>query len=107
MNLWEPLIQYGFAGFSLILLAMLLWVLKGAQRESKENRDLVVGLMQDNQEILQDTITAINELTAALRESQRHDQQSGQLLRDLLSLARTTHDRLISRPCIATREGQA
>lgn len=75
----EPVIQMGFAGFSVILLAILFWVV----------RRLVCVLEQTNQVITQNTETIRNMLA---------------LTDDVYAEIRSLHDKLISRPCISKRE---
>ncbi len=75
----EPVVQYGFVGFSAALLAVVVWLI---------NRLLQV--LDANNKIISSNTAAIRDLT--------------QLTRDLLQINRTMHDKLLTRPCIATRE---
>ena len=49
----------------------------------------------------------VQKLVCALRESSRVIQGNTEVLRELLKLNRCVHDKLLSRPCIATREAVA
>lgn len=75
----EPLVQYGFLGFSAVLLGMVIWL-----------THKLVGLVEQNNKIVAANTDAIRDLTI--------------LTTDLLKLNRSLHDKLISRPCIARHE---
>lgn len=75
----EPVVQYGFLGFSIVLLAMVIWL-----------THRLVGLVEQNNRIVAANTEAIRDLT--------------KLTNDLLKLNRSVHDKLISRPCIAPHE---
>jgi len=75
----SPIIQYGFAGFCAVLIAIIVWLI----------RRLLCVLEETNKIIARNTeaIADLNHSTA-----------------DLLSLNRQVHDKLISHPCIARLE---
>lgn len=75
----EPVIQYGFLGFSMVLLALVIWLIK----------QLLCVIRQNN------AIIAAN--TEAIRDL-------ANMTSDLLRLNRSLHDKIISRPCIARKE---
>ena len=79
--LLEPEIQFGFIGFSALLLGVVVW---------QFNQLLIV--LKANNRIIAANTAAINEQAMALC--------------DLLKLDRSIHDKLISRPCIAKGEQQ-
>lgn len=71
----EPIIQYGFLGFSGVLLGIVVWLI----------RRLLTVLDQNNRVISENT-AAVQNLTI--------------LTKDLMVLNRSLHDKIISRPCI-------
>ncbi len=77
--LLNPVIQYGFAGFCLLLLGIIVWLM----------RQLLAVLKQTNQIIAANTDVI-----------ERVDSRTG----ELLTLNRSLHDKLIARPCIAVKE---
>lgn len=60
MNLFQPLIQYGFAGFSLLLLGLLFWLIQK-----------LICLLRDNQSIIADNTRAIAQLITLSEDSLR------------------------------------
>lgn len=76
---FEPIVQTGFLGFSVILLGIVVWLVKKLMSVIDHNS------------------TVISECTQAIREVA--DQS-----RDELTLLRSINDKLLSRPCIAKRE---
>lgn len=82
MNDWimQPLTQYGFLGFSAVLLGLVIWLIKK-----------LLLVLERNSEVIARNTEAIRDLTS----------QSC----DLLKLNRSLHDKIISRPCIA-KEGK-
>ena len=81
MNEWviQPVIQYGFLGFSAVLLGVVIWLIKR-----------LLAVLEANNRIIAANTEAIGDLTA--------------MTRDLLKLNRSLHDKVISRPCIAREE---
>jgi hypothetical protein len=77
--LMNPIIQYGFAGMSAVLIAIIVWLM---------NR-LMKLLEETNQVIINNTNT--------IRDVGNRTGEELELLRDV-------HDKLISRPCIAAKE---
>ena len=75
----DPLVRYGFVGFSAVLLGIVVWLIK---------RLLVV--LERNSEVVNSNTAAINTLSA--------------MTADLLVLNRNLHDKIISRPCISKEE---
>jgi hypothetical protein len=78
-KLIEPIVQYGFLGFSGVLLAVVVWLI---QR--------LLALLDANNRVIAANTEAIRELSA--------------MTGDLLHINRSLHDRIITRPCIATHE---
>jgi hypothetical protein len=74
----QPLVQYGFLGFSAVLLGVVIWLIK---------RLLIVITAMNT--VVSDNTAAMKMLTATVA--------------DLMILTRSLHDKLISRPCIANR----
>ena len=83
MNEWimEPLTQYGFLGFSAVLLGLVIWLIKK-----------LLLVLERNSEVIARNTEAIRDLTSQTC--------------DLLKLNRSLHDKIISRPCIAKQEGK-
>ena len=77
--LLQPVIEYGFLGFSAVLLAVVIWLIK----------QLLIVMKANNTIVAQNT-AAMKTLTATVS--------------DLMILNRSLHDKLISRPCIAREE---
>jgi len=77
--LLQPVIQYGFLGFSVVLLGVVIWLIKR-----------LLAVLEATNRIIAANTEAINDLTA--------------LTTDLLALNRSVHDKLLSRPCIADGE---
>ncbi|MCE5327893.1 MAG: hypothetical protein LLG01_15915 [Planctomycetaceae bacterium] len=75
----EPIVQYGFLGFSAVLLALVIWLIQK-----------LLGVLEANNAIITANTEAVRDLAA--------------MTADLLKLNRSLHDKLISRPCIARRE---
>ena len=75
----QPLIQYGFVGFSAVLLGVIIWLI---QR--------LLTVLERNSEVIARNTEAIRDLTS--------------MTHDLLKLNRSLHDKIISRPCIAKEE---
>ncbi|MBN2584868.1 MAG: hypothetical protein JXL80_17520 [Planctomycetes bacterium] len=74
-----PIVQYGFLGFSAVLLCIIIWLI----------RKLLQSL-EANQRIVAANTAAITSMTV--------------MVSDLMELTRSLHDKLISRPCIAREE---
>ena len=75
----QPIVQYGFLGFSAVLLGLVIWLIKR-----------LLGVLEANSCIIAGNTEAIRDLTS--------------MTADLLKLNRSLHDKLISRPCIAKEE---
>ena len=78
-KLIEPIVQYGFLGFSGVLLAVVVWLI---QR--------LLALLDANNRVIASNTEAIRELSA--------------MTGDLLHIHPSLHDKIITRPCIAARE---
>jgi len=75
----EMIIQYGFAGFSLLLLAVLVWMIKKFVQTQK------------------DSIEVLQQLTASINRNDSTNQQ-------VLNKVEEMKGKLQSRPCIAKKE---
>lgn len=75
----QPIVQYGFLGFSAVLLGVVIWLIKK-----------LLGVLEANSRIIAGNTEAIRDLTS--------------MTADLLKLNRSLHDKIISRPCIAREE---
>lgn len=76
----QPVVQYGFLGFSVVLLGVVVWLIRQ-----------LLDVLEANNRIIAANTSAIRELTSTTS--------------DLLKLNRSLHDKIISRPCIAREEG--
>ena len=76
-----PLVQYGFIGLSAVLLALVFWLIRK-----------LLAVLESANAIIAANTKAISDLS--------------NMTSDLLKLNRSLHDKLISRPCIASREQQ-
>lgn len=77
--LLQPVVQYGFLGFSMVLLGVVIWLIKR-----------LLGVLEATNRIVAANTEAINDM--------------GALTRDLLALNRSVRDKLLARPCIAQGE---
>jgi hypothetical protein len=77
VKLGSPLIQLGFAGFCLLLLGIVVWLITRLLAVIKENNAIIAR----NTEAVTNVVTAIGEQTA---------------------LMRGTREELLKRPCMAT-----
>ena len=78
----QPIVQYGFLGFSAVLLGVVIWLIRK-----------LLDVLEQNSAIIAGNTEAIRDLAS--------------MTCDLLKLNRSLHDKLISRPCIAKRESGA
>ena len=75
----QPIVQFGFVGFSAVLLGLVIWLIKR-----------LLAVLDANTRVIEANTAAIRDLTS--------------MTSDLLKLNRSLHDKLISRPCIAHKE---
>ena len=75
----EPIVKYGFMGFSAVLLGLVIWLISR-----------LLAVLDANTRVIEANTAAIRDLT--------------NMTSDLLKLNRSLHDKVISRPCIAQRE---
>jgi len=75
----EPIVKYGFMGFSAVLLGLVIWLIRR-----------LLAVLDANTRVIEANTAAIRDLT--------------HMTSDLLRLNRSLHDKLISRPCIAEKE---
>lgn len=75
----EPIIQYGFIGFSAVLLGIIIWLIKQLLSAMRMTHRVIA----ENTDVVKDLHSSIKEIT---RSQQR------------------LHDKIISRPCISKRE---
>ena len=75
----EPIVRYGFMGFSAVLLGLVIWLISR-----------LLSVLDANTRVIEANTEAIRNLTG--------------MTSDLLKLNRSLHDKVISRPCIAERE---
>ena len=83
MSEWmiEPIVRYGFVGFSAVLLGVVIWLIRK-----------LLDVLEANNRIIAANTEAIKDLTSTTCE--------------LLKLNRSLHDKIISRPCIAREENK-
>ena len=72
----QPVVQYGFLGFSMVLLGVVIWLIRR-----------LLSVLEANNRIIAANTQAVNDLA--------------KMTSDLLKLNRSVHDKLISRPCMA------
>ncbi len=75
----QPVVQYGFLGFSVVLLGVVIWLIRK-----------LLDVLEANSRIIAGNTEAIRDLMA--------------MTSDLMKLSRSVHDKIISRPCIAREE---
>lgn len=78
--LLQPIVQYGFLGFSAVLLAIIIWLIRR-----------LLDVLDANNRIIAANTAAVHDLTV--------------MTRDLMHLNRAVHDKLLARPCLARGEG--
>jgi len=86
VTVMSPMLQYGFGFTSLILLAMLFFVLKWLLSEVQASREIREELLADTKLVIQNNTHAIEELAAKM------SQQS--------TVMSDVRDKLLSRPCL-------
>ncbi len=74
--LLQPVVQYGFLGFSAVLLGIIVWLIKR-----------LLSVIEANNNVIAENTAAMKMLTSTVS--------------DMMLLSRSIHDKLISRPCIA------
>ena len=77
----QPIVQYGFLGFSAVFLGLVIWLIQK-----------LLKALEASSAIIAANTEAIRNLTAQTC--------------DLLKLNRSVHDKLLARPCIAKGEGE-
>jgi len=75
----QPIVRYGFVGFSAVLLGVVIWLIRR-----------LLAVLERNTDVIAHNTQAICDLSS--------------MTTDLLTLSRSLHDKLISRPCIARDE---
>lgn len=75
-SLFNPLVQYGFAGFCFVLVGVIIWLICQ-----------LLGVIKENNKIIQDNSSAITKLISTTNKNN----ETGDKLKELL----------LQRPCIA------
>ena len=84
--IWTPLIQLGFAGFSGILLAIIVWLIRRLLEAHKDSSEA----FRENSKVIQANTQAIIDI--------------GKTSADQIQLLHKLYEKLITRPCIVERE---
>ncbi len=79
INIFTPTLQYGFAGFSLLLTAIIVWLIRR-----------LLAVLDANNQIIADNTSAIRDIATTTSDEMR--------------LVRSLHDKILARPCIAGEE---
>jgi hypothetical protein len=79
LDVMSPVIQYGFLGFSIVLLGLVIWLIRR-----------LLAVLDATNRIIAGNTKAIGDLS--------------KMTGDLLAINRSLHDKIISRPCIAAKE---
>ncbi|NLX60486.1 MAG: hypothetical protein GXY74_15530 [Phycisphaerae bacterium] len=74
-----PVVRYGFLGLSAVLLVIIVWLIRK-----------LLQALEANQQIVAENTSAIDNMTRTTGE--------------LMKLTRSVHQKLLARPCIASRE---
>jgi len=77
----QPVVQYGFLGFSAVLLAVVVWLVRR-----------MLAVLEQNNRVIEAMIDAVQRQTAATEELSRAH--------------RELRDKIIARPCIAAGEAR-
>ena len=93
-GIMQPLMQFGFAGLSAVLLGVLIWLVKLFIGTITEHNSTLV-------DVTKDTTTEIEKNTAAIAASfeKVHEVHARQL-----NVLEKTHQELLKRPCILPKE---
>lgn len=90
----EPLVQLGFAGFSVALLWIIVWMHKenrkerrDANEDRKQDRDSLVKILLETNKTIAGNSEIISAVGTQVGESQK--------------MLQTLNDRMLARPCIA------
>ena len=75
----QPVVQYGFLGFSAVLLGVVIWLIRR-----------LLGVLEAYSRVISANTEAIRDLMS--------------MTGDLMKINRSLHDKIISRPCIAAKE---
>jgi len=87
--LFSPYIQYGFAGFSFLLVGVIVWLVRQVLRNQRDGN----AIQRHLAEVIAGNTHAIAEC--------------GALAADQMRLLRQIHDRLLQRPCLMqSRDGK-
>jgi len=78
-GIMEPVFQYGFAGFAMVLFGALLWLVK-----------VVLAAQKGSDQVIANNTAALNSLITSSDEARNE--------------SRKVHDQLLSRPCLLPRD---
>ncbi len=85
LTLFAPMMQYGFGGLVLILLAIVVWLFKQQ-----------IALQREGHAVIDRNTKALNGNTVAINDLET-------LAKDQIALQRDIHDKLLSRPCLVEK----
>ena len=85
----DPVIQYGFAGFAIVLLGMLTWIIRESFRASRDTRDELVQVVKDSNQVVTANTQAIQNLCAGSKRE--------------IDLIDDMREKLLARPCMMDR----
>lgn len=85
----QPIVQYAFAGFCAVLVAIIVWLIRE-----------LLKVIKDCNRVIAANSRMIGANSDAIREQSR-------LTGDMIKLARSTHDKLVALRCVAELEEQA
>lgn len=88
--LMSPIIQYGFAGFCVVLLGLLVWIVRIGAKMGHEVTEVVAN-----------NTATIDKVNATV---ERHETNAFQRAKDTLDAVHDMREKLISRPCLAKRD---
>lgn len=92
MNMMDPILQFGFAGLSVVLLGILVWLVKQFLAAIQRHNEALVEVVKDTTEVIKDNTAAIAAVGA------KDDEQ--------LEILREMEKRLLTRPCLIPKPGE-
>ena len=105
----EEYIQWGFAGFCLILVGVIVWLIKTYNKINSDNNASLVDVIQKNNKVLArlfDGLNAVKESDDQVKYSvEKLNESQKESAKDLLDKVNDLRELILSRPCLR-KEGQ-
>ncbi len=85
-SLMSPVVQYGFAGFCVILLALLVWIVR-----------VGVKMVHEVTRVVDNNTATIDKVNATV---ERHENNAFQRAKETLDAVHDLREKLLARPCL-------